>query len=386
MVSSMVPPTHRVPIGLSATGGVFCFDPFVLYEKGYIQNPNVFILGQIGRGKSSLVKTFLNRVAEVGASFLVIDPKGEYRGLDELVGAEVITPGVLSEDGIELFAEIDNTTPEGLSEVVGHATRISEAVLRRRVLPTERYVLALSAKAMAKPSLDHLIGQLSSIAKGTTGANLQESDSHDLCGAAFTLATELARLTDGDLRGVFVSGGERREISERCVIDLSGALGTEALPIAINTLLWQRQHQIRSGDCPQGYIVIDEAWAVLQDDQTAEWFRGLWKLSRAYGSANIAVTHRISDLGGDGEYVSQHERSALGLAKDTEIFIVYSQPPSEIGFASSFLGIEREIAEQLPLLGRGSALWRIKDKNFLVHHALHASERGLVDTDSKMNS
>ena len=67
-----------VVIGDDLLGGSFVFDPFELYAAGVVSNPNMVVFGQIGRGKSAFVKTFLWRQAVFGRRAWVVDPKGEY--------------------------------------------------------------------------------------------------------------------------------------------------------------------------------------------------------------------------------------------------------------------------------------------------------------------
>ena len=55
-----------VYIGRDLCGGPFFFDPFDLYRRGVISNPNMVVFGQIGRGKSSLVKSYLWRQSVFG--------------------------------------------------------------------------------------------------------------------------------------------------------------------------------------------------------------------------------------------------------------------------------------------------------------------------------
>ena len=43
-----------VLIGRDVLGGSFVYDPFALYRQGVVTNPNMVVIGQIGRGKSSL--------------------------------------------------------------------------------------------------------------------------------------------------------------------------------------------------------------------------------------------------------------------------------------------------------------------------------------------
>ena len=55
-------------IGRDASGGAFCFDPWVLYGDGALDDPNAIVLGKLGQGKSALVKTLLWRMLLFGAA------------------------------------------------------------------------------------------------------------------------------------------------------------------------------------------------------------------------------------------------------------------------------------------------------------------------------
>ena len=68
-------------IGIDLHGAAFTYDPFVLYEQRVVSNPNLFVAGEVGSGKSSLVKTYLYRQALFGRVPWIADPKGEYAPL-----------------------------------------------------------------------------------------------------------------------------------------------------------------------------------------------------------------------------------------------------------------------------------------------------------------
>ena len=75
-------------IGVDLLGGPFVYDPFELYAAGRLTNPNAVVFGQIGRGKSALIKTYLFRQLAFGRSAFVLDPKGEYGALAAAAGVE----------------------------------------------------------------------------------------------------------------------------------------------------------------------------------------------------------------------------------------------------------------------------------------------------------
>jgi hypothetical protein len=61
------------------SGASFCFDPWVLYERGVLTNPNMLLAGVIGRGKSALAKALATRSIAFGRKVYVPgDPKGEW--------------------------------------------------------------------------------------------------------------------------------------------------------------------------------------------------------------------------------------------------------------------------------------------------------------------
>ena len=66
-------------LGRDVHGGAFCFDPWELYGSGVLTSPNVIVVGQIGRGKSTFVKTFVWRQLVFGRQAWIIDPKGGVR-------------------------------------------------------------------------------------------------------------------------------------------------------------------------------------------------------------------------------------------------------------------------------------------------------------------
>ena len=52
---------------------------------------------------------------------------------------------------------------------------------------------------------------------------------------------------------------------------------------------------------PRRLQVLDEAWALLGTERTSKYLQACWKLSRSYGVANLAIVHRLSDLGSQSD-------------------------------------------------------------------------------------
>ena len=116
----------------------------------------------------------------------------------------------------------------------------------------------------------------------------------------------------------------------------------------------------------------------------ARWLQACWKLSRAYGVANVAVLHRLSDLRAAGPAGSQQVLLAEGLLSDSETRVVYAQSPGEARASQDLLGLSGTEVDLLPRLGRGVGLWKVGRRSFLVEHRLSDLEARLVDTDARM--
>ena len=159
-------------IGRDLLGGSFCFDPFDLYATGALTNPNLVVVGQIGRGKSSLVKTYLWRQSLLGCQAWVVDPKGEYAPLARAWGVQplALAPGGrLRLNPLEGPAERQPPTSRAGAATADRRSTLlaslAEACLGRPLAPRERAAVdvALSdteARTGGRPLLPHVVDAL----------------------------------------------------------------------------------------------------------------------------------------------------------------------------------------------------------------------------------
>ena len=387
-----------VLIGRDVLGGSFVYDPFALYRAGAITNPNMVVIGQIGRGKSSFVKSYLWRQAVFGRSAWVIDPKGEYGPLCKAWG---VVPVSLRPGGPVRLNPLD-TVATGPSDdrVDGPTVRrtaltasLAVSCLGRDLLPRERAAIDCALKAvdaaartasMASPTLPQVVEALldpapdAAAALRTTRAELVE-DGRDV-------ALELRRLVHGDLRGMFdgpTTLGLRLD-GPLVVLDLSAVYHSPALGVLMACAAAWLQSAVEARHRNRILLVVDEAWAILGNLGVARWLQSSWKLSRAMGVANIAVLHRLSDLASVGAAGSEQVGLAEGLLADSETRVVYAQSPGEVGRTAELLGLTDTEAGLVSTLPRGTALWKVGRRSFLVEHRLGQGERWLVDTDRAM--
>lgn len=381
-------------IGQDLTGGgSFCYDPFELYKAGVLTDPNMILLGHIGRGKSSLVKTYIIRQQVFGRKAAVMDPKGEYQDLAAALG---VTPLRLSPGGKIRLNPLDpGPAAKELDEDVTSArqetllTSISEAALGRRLNPAEqtacRIALDHVRSRMPQPTIPEVAKAL--LHPNRASAGKAHSTVERLTEEGREIALELLRLCEGDLRGMF-DGQTSIDIDwdgPLVVIDLSALHQSDALPILMTCAAAWLQAAFARPNAGKRIIVVDEAWSILRTVGIARWMQANFKLSRAYGIQNLIVMHRVSDLKATGDAGSEQRQIAEGLLADAGTRVVYAQSSDELVSARELLGLTSTEASLLPNLGRGEAVWKVGGRSFVVRHLLGQSERSLVDTDIRMS-
>lgn len=392
LAASRTLPGGGVLVGRDLLGGVFVHDPFELYRAGVVTNPNMVVFGQIGRGKSALVKSYLYRQAAFGRRIVVLDPKGEYGPLATALGA---APIVLRPGGTQRLNPLEVPSAKCAGPEEGARLRlelcvaIAAAALGRDLRPAEHAAVGLALEAVASssapPVLPAVVDAL--LAPSVASARLVASDPATLAAEARDLALELRRLVHGELRAMFdgpTSPGLELN-GPVVVLDLSAVYDSPALGVLVTCAAAAVHGALGRAGVPT-MLVVDEAWAVLDNLGVARFLQSSWKLARARGIANLAVVHRVSDLAAVGGAGSRVARLAEGLVADSETVVCYAQPPSELDLAARVLGLSDEEARIVGRLARGVALWRVGGRSFLVEHRLATAERVLVDTDARLIS
>ncbi|RMH80571.1 MAG: ATP-binding protein [Actinomyces sp.] len=392
---------HRgtyVGLDLLAGGGEFCWDPFEAYAAGLVTNPNAWVLGEPGNGKSALVKTLLWRQAAVygtgpgGRWVAIADPKGEYTSLAEDLGLTTIrlSPGgTATLNPLAPGPAADHEPPDKQTLRRAHmCAALVSCVLERALTQPEDALLFAAVEHLttirAEPTLAdvaHLVTNPDHILDDRLGPRA------DLTAETRTVAYAVDKLLTRSLRGMFdgPSTVTLRWDGAGVVLDLSAVpLDSDALPLVmVATAGWFQQLMACPG--PQRIQVLDEAWALLGNLHTAAYLQSCFKLGRTYGVANLCITHRASDLAAQADDGTATSKIAAGLLADSATKIILRQAPDQIAAATSHFGLTEPEAAIVTQLARGRALWKLGGRSAVVQHVLAPAEVVLCDTDSRMH-
>jgi hypothetical protein len=153
--------------------------------------------------------------------------------------------------------------------------------------------------------------------------------------------------------------------------------------VMIATTAWL-QAVLARPDGPPRLQVLDEAWSLLSSERTTRYLQACWKLSRAYGVANLAIVHRLSDLRAQADDGTTASKLSMGLLADTQTRVLFRQPTDQMRDATELLGLTAPEAQLLPRLTKGRALWKVGDRTAVVAHVIGTAERWFCDTDARM--
>ena len=381
-------------IGREAWGGAgFCYDPWVLYAQKVLPNPNVFLGGVVGHGKSALAKALATRSIPFGRRcYVPLDTKGEWLPVADTVGGSVISIS----GGAVLNPLDEGTRPAGLEDeewarIVADRrsallVSLAETALKRDLLPVEHTALAaaLVAEVAANevPILPGVVERIFHPKEDVPGASVAQ-----LREDGRVMGHALNRLVAGDLKGRFdgPSSVALDVNAPMVVVDGTGLGSSDELLAMVATCAssWM-EAAILDPAGGQRWVVYDEGWRYMQYPALLRRMNEQWKLARALGIANMLVIHGLTDLDMVGDESSEARARALRLISDCSTQIIYRQEQGDAHVVQQRLQLNDAERDILPTLGIGEGLWRVGGRSFVVQHELTAGELALFKTDTRM--
>lgn len=379
-------------------------DPFELYGTE-IENINIAVIGDIGKAKSSLIKTAfcLRQLALPNRQVVVIDKKrqgnkgGEYSGIANTVGARSIRfhAGGMAGIGVRInlldpaiasgAARTDGVAPAGQEALVG---AVIEDTIGRPLVEKEDAALRLALQVVneraaaqgREPILRELADELLESTPGS-GATFGELWSDDARRWGLNPGLALRKLCEGDLKGL-VDGATSPEVREALEhpfvhFDVSAlpnkGPALRVIMTVINTWL-ANVLAARSAQHMQTVLIVEEGWHVA-DGSTGKVFRENMKLSRGLGLSTCSAFHHISDLPPDSP--------ARALMKEAGIVFLYGQDRVEDAEETARMyHLPPGSTEIIMSLAKGHCLVKYGTADpILLQHVRSDIEIELTDTD-----
>ncbi|MDD3285798.1 MAG: ATP-binding protein [Patescibacteria group bacterium] len=267
----------------------------ILFDRFSLQNANSVVFATSGAGKSYAIKLEILRSLMMGSEVIVIDPEYEYKHLAEAVGGTYINISLASENKINPFDLPRAIGGEAKPKDIIRSAVITLKGLVRLMLGklnydedsiVDRALLETYAKKDITPDSD-----LSAIEAPTMSDFEQVLDGME--GGA-DLALRLKKYTEGTFAGL-LNSVTNVEMNNQLVCFSVRDLEDELRPLAIYTIVNYIWNTVRS-EMRQRILVIDEAWWMMQNEDSAKFIFALVKRCRKYYLGVTTITQDVNDF------------------------------------------------------------------------------------------
>lgn len=266
----------------------------ILFDRFKMENANFVVFAKSGAGKSYTIKLEILRSLMVGTEVLVIDPENEYQHLAEAVGGSFINISLNSPSRINPFDLPRGLDGESQEDVMRSAVIFLLGLMNLmlgKLDPTEE---AIMDKAIwqtyakkditAQSDLTNVefptMGDLVEVLGGMVGAE--------------NLSQRLSKYTQGTFSGIFDQQSNVGLVNNLVVFSIRD-LEDILRPIAMFVLVNHIWNLVRS-ELKRRILVLDEAWVMMQHEDSARFIFGIAKRCRKYYLGLTTITQDVADF------------------------------------------------------------------------------------------
>ncbi|RJQ28724.1 DUF87 domain-containing protein [Candidatus Parcubacteria bacterium] len=267
----------------------------VVFDRFSLENANQVVFAKSGSGKSYATKLEIIRSLMMDIeNVIVIDPENEYRKLSETFGGSLFNISLSSKEHINPFDIPIIPEGESPSDVLrSHIVNLSSLVklMLGKVTPEED---ALLDRAITETyaSREIVVGEDFSKAQAPLLEDL-ETVLRNLEGGR-AIADRLYKFTKGSFAG-FVNQPTNIDITNRLIVFSIRDLEDELRPIAMFVILNFIWNLIRA-QLKRRLLIIDEAWWMMKNEDSATFLFGLVKRARKYYLGVSTITQDVEDF------------------------------------------------------------------------------------------
>ncbi|MFH2104920.1 MAG: DUF87 domain-containing protein [Parcubacteria group bacterium] len=266
----------------------------ILFDRFSLPNANSVVFATSGAGKSYAVKLEILRSLMFGTDVIVVDPENEYKYLAEAVGGTFLRVSLDSKYRINPFdlppAVSDMTTKDIIRSAVINLKGLLRLMLGRMTKEEDALIDQALNETYAKRDItgDSDLSQI-------TPPTMQ--DFQDILeGMAGTedLIPRVKKYTTGTFAGLF-NELTNVDLNTGLVVVSIRDLEDELRPIAMYVVLNYIWNIVRA-QLKKRMIVVDEAWWMMQYEDSARFMFSLAKRGRKYYVGLTTISQDVNDF------------------------------------------------------------------------------------------
>lgn len=330
----------------------------VIFDRFSLENANMVVFAKSGAGKSFAVKLEALRSMMVGSEIIIIDPENEYQKLCDAVGGSYVRLSLNSNVRINPFDLPKVVDSEDANDALRANLVTLHGLFRlmlggNQVSAGGQVVPALSANEEA--DLDQALidtyarvgitsDPLTHQSPPPTIMNLYDTLLH-MEGSGPQLAQRLRKYTTGTFAGIF-SQQSNVDINNQMVVFNIRDLEDELRPVAMYIVLSHIWNIVRA-EQKKRLLIVDEAWQLMQHEDSANFLFSLAKRARKYYLGLTTVTQDVEDF--------MSTRLGRAIVGNSSMQLLLKQHPSAVDVLAEVFkltDIEKKMLTNLPV-GQG---------------------------------
>ncbi|MDP2683553.1 MAG: ATP-binding protein, partial [bacterium] len=301
----------------------------ILFDRFSLQNANSVVFATSGAGKSYAVKLEILRSMMLGVDVIVIDPEMEYKYLSEAVGGTYINISLSSDSKINPF-DLPRPTrkDEKTADIIRSSVITLKGLLRLMLGQFSHEEDSIIDRALIETYAKKDITADTDLANVESPIFKDFEEVLDGMVGGENLVIRLKKYTEGTFAGL-LNNSTNVEMKNQLVVFSVRDLEDELKPIGISLIVSYIWNTVRS-ELKKRIMVIDEAWWLMQQEDSAKFIYALVKRCRKYYLGVTTITQDVNDF----------LRSPYGQAivTNSSIQLLMKQSPASIDFvAKTFL-------------------------------------------------
>jgi conjugal transfer ATP-binding protein TraC len=343
----------------------------ILFDRFSLENYNSIVFAKSGSGKSYTTKLEILRTLMFDTEVIIIDPEREYEYLAESVGGRYFDISLTSEHHINPFDLPIPTEDESPSEVLrsnivnlvglfrvmlGGLTPEEDAIIDQAI--TETYALKdITGDSDFTKLEPPLLSDFETVLQGIGGSD--------------DLLARLAKYTKGTWSG-FINQPSNVDINKKLVCFSIRDMEEELKPVAMYIVTHYIWNAVRK-DIRKRLLVVDEAWIMMKNDDTASFLFGLAKRGRKYFLGLATITQDVGDF--------LKSPYGLPIITNSSIQILLKQSPSSIDVVQKTFNLTDEEKFLLLESGVGEGIFFAGLKHVAIKVVASYTEDQIITSD-----
>lgn len=320
----------------------------IIFDRFQTENANMCVFSKSGGWKSFAVKLEILRALMLGTDVIVLDPENEYKALVDTVWGTYLNINLNSNERINPF-----DLPRALKDTDAHSWDLLRGAIVNMI------GLLHLMLGMITPGEEAILEKALITTYSLKGITMEDDN---IEGKEIPLMKDLLSVLETmegakwlvDRLDKYVSGIFSWVFSELTNVNLKDGLVVFSVrdldeilrPIAMYILLSYVWNVVRSSE-KKRLLVVDEAWNIMQYEDSAKFLFGLVKRARKYGLGVTTITQDVEDF-----MTNQYGKA---IVTNSSIQLLLKQSPASIDVLQDIFKLTEQ--EKYILLNASVGTW-----------------------------